>query len=336
MPVYNCESFITAAIDSMLNQTLTAFELIIIDDCSTDKTIEIISSYKDERVNLIQKKIKSGLVASLNIGINLSRGKYIARMDGDDISNLTRLEKQVNYFEQHSETDLCGTAYELIDTQKIVSFPIGHDDIKLSMLESCQLAHPTVMIKKSFVDNNNLRYLNEFECAEDYELWTRCVSLGKVNNMPDVLLSYRHHDNQFSITNKSNQDKNSAICRVNMLSQVWETASLNDLYTRELLFQNESFDNINKLNDVIGWMDQLVDLNIQKACFDAHKFKDYINIKKKRTIRRFYLNQTTYSPKVLYQFLRVYQNYKGCFSALEYFKLVLKCLAFWKPTFAVR
>lgn len=336
MPVYNCESYIVAAIDSILNQTLTAFELIIVDDCSTDKTIEIVSNYKDERINFIQKKIKSGLVASLNMGINLSRGKYIARMDGDDISHLTRLEKQVNYLDQHSKIDLCGTAYQLIDSQTIVSFPICHDDIKIGMLEYCPLAHPTVMLKKSFIDNNNLRYLNEFECAEDYELWTRCVSLGKINNMPDVLLSYRHHNNQFSITNKKNQDKNSAICRVNMLSLIWENASLNDQYTRELLFQNETFNNINKLNDVIGWMDELVRLNMEKACFDAHKFKDYIRIKKNSTIRRFYLNQTIYTPKVLYQFLKVYKNYKGCFSTLEYCKLALKCLVFWKLNFARR
>jgi glycosyltransferase involved in cell wall biosynthesis len=336
MPVYNCESFIVAAIDSMLNQTLTAFELIIVDDCSTDKTIELISSYKDDRINFIQKKIKSGLVASLNIGINLSRGKYIARMDGDDISHSTRLEKQVNYLNQFSEIDLCGTAYELIGSQNIVSFPICHDDIKIGMLEYCPLAHPTVMLKKSFVDDNTLRYLNEFECAEDYELWTRCVSLGKINNMPDVLLSYRHHNNQFSITNKSNQDKNSAICRVNMLNQIWERASLNDQYTRELLFQNETFNNINKLNEVTGWMDELVNLNIEKACFDAYKFKDYIKTKKKCTIRRFYLNQTIYTPKVLYQFLKGYKNYKGFFSTLEYFKLALKCLVFWKLNFAKR
>ena len=111
LPVYNSELYIKETIDRVLNQTFSDFELLIIDDCSTDKTVSIIKEYSDERICLIEKEKNSGLINSLNFGISLAKGEYIARMDGDDICLLERFAKQVAFLDKNPTIILCGTAY---------------------------------------------------------------------------------------------------------------------------------------------------------------------------------------------------------------------------------
>ena len=330
MPVYNCECFINEAIESILNQTFTDFELIVIDDCSTDGTFERIRAYNNERIILIGKQEKTGLVASLNAGIALAKGKYIARMDGDDISNVARLEKQIHFLNLHPEIMLCGTGYELTDTQKQVIYPSQHEDIKIALLDYCPLGHPTVMFRKSFLNREKLTYNKEFEGAEDYELWTRIVWLGKIANIPDVLLTYRSHPDQFSNINKYNQIRNSNLSRIKMLGKLWDPASETDWHTRQLLFQDEPIHSSGKLFDMIEWLDRLINLNKQTNHYSPLKFCNYISAKKKNTIRRFYLQQTNYNPKVLYNFISLHEHYGGCFNITEYLKFVMKCMLFWK------
>lgn len=330
MPVYNCGPFIVQAIDSILSQTFTNFELLIIDDCSTDNTVKHINGYQDNRIKLIQKETKTGLVASLNLGLELSLGKYVARMDGDDISYPNRLEKQIAYLNQYPDIMLCGTAYQLMDTDITIRHSTAHEDIKIDLLEFCPLGHPTVMFRRSFISNHNLRYRNEFLHVEDYELWTRCIWLGKIANIPDVLLSYRCHDDQVSSKEKNTQVQNTALCRVRMLSCLLENVSLNDECVRELLFQDEKITDIKSLMEITGWLDHLIQLNKEKDCFEPTRFKRYIFNKKRNTVRRFYFNQPAYFPSLFYQLLRSGRLYAGCFSNLEYVNLMIKCLIFWK------
>src|ERR1700761_7503420 len=120
MPVYNCRQFVAAAIESVLNQTYANFELIIIDDCSSDNTLGVISSYTDKRIRLISKKENKGLIDSLNLGIALSAGKYLARMDGDDICAANRFATQLNFMELNPDVTVCGTWYRDIATGEIV------------------------------------------------------------------------------------------------------------------------------------------------------------------------------------------------------------------------
>ena len=114
MPVYNCELYVQEAIDSILNQTFIDFELLIIDDCSTDKTVEIINNYADKRIKLTTKPHNTGLTNSLNYGLSIAQGQYIARMDGDDVSVLDRFEKQVKFLDTNPDIILCGTWYQLM------------------------------------------------------------------------------------------------------------------------------------------------------------------------------------------------------------------------------
>ena len=217
MPVYNCELYIKEAIESILNQTFSNFELIIIDDCSTDSTLAIIKSYTDPRICLIEKKQNTGYTNSLNTAILVAKGKYIARMDGDDISLPERFQKQYDFLEQNPETVICGTAIKIIDSLEVQRHPSDHHNLKVKLCFSSVFHHPTVMIKGSVLKKNF--YNKEFEPAEDYELWTRLAFLGKMSNLDDVLLHYRIHLGQTSSVRKNIQDQNIFKCQMIMLNK---------------------------------------------------------------------------------------------------------------------
>ncbi len=196
LPVYNCELYIKEAVDSVLNQTFSDFELIIIDDCSTDSTMTIVKSYKDSRIKLIEKEKNSGYTDSLNMAIKLAKGKYIARMDGDDICLPERFQIQVKFLEDNPEIILCGGAIQIIGTEEVLQHPSNYDEIKVKLCFGNSFYHPTIMAKKEILLENS--YDKNFEPAEDYDLWTRLVSLGELANLEEVLLLYRFHENQIS------------------------------------------------------------------------------------------------------------------------------------------
>lgn len=192
MPVYNGEKYLKEAIDSILSQTFKDFEFLIINDGSIDNTQKIIEKYDDNRIRLINQKNK-GLSEALNIGISLSKGEFIARMDADDISEKNRLSEQVAFMNSHKDVGICGSNVELIDDsgRKVghMMYPIEHEDIKAQMMFNCPLAHPTVIFRKSFLKLNNLKYHNIK--SEDYDLWERSVDLTKIVNINKYLLKYR-------------------------------------------------------------------------------------------------------------------------------------------------
>ena len=332
VPVYNTESFIAEAIESILNQTYSDFELIIIDDYSTDSTREIINKYTDPRINFVSKSTHTGLVSSLNLGIALSKGEFIARMDGDDVSCLTRFEKQVNFLKANPNIALCGTWFQLLSTQEIIKYPLEPENIKIALLDYCPFGHPTVMFRRDFITVNNIRYNEEYKSAEDYELWTRIVAIGKSVNIPEPLLSYRLHENQITIKDQYNQVKNSNLCRIKMMCYPLGDLSDLDIKTSSLLVQNEKINDIIKLSEVVDWLDRLYNLNKETCFYSTNEFKKYIKNKKSVIIRRFFLNTSSYNPLILYHFSQSKNNFQGYFTTNEYIKLVIKCLVFWKSS----
>lgn len=198
MSVYNGGIYLEEAIESILNQTYKDFEFIIINDGSTDESLEVIerNMKKDERIVLISRENK-GLISSLNEGISISKGEFIARMDADDICILSRFEEQLNFMEINN-LDLCGSWIQPFDDKKeIVTWKYlkDHRDIIFMSFFMTSFAHPSVMMKKNIF--NDLKYENE--TAEDYKLWTDIIRRGyKVGNIQKVLLKYRMHENQIT------------------------------------------------------------------------------------------------------------------------------------------
>jgi glycosyltransferase involved in cell wall biosynthesis len=214
MPVFNGERYLIEAMDSIISQTYKNFEFLIIDDGSTDNSVKIINEYDDSRIRLIHNTENIGLIETLNKGISLATGTYIARMDCDDISLPERLEKQVRYMEQHPDIGVCGTALKLIDQNVEWHFAMDHDFLKCKLLFTNNIAHPTVMIRKKVLEN--IKY-EKYEHAEDYHLWVTLSDKTKLANLPEVLLKYRQHPNQ--ISNKFYRKQQATASRI-MLKQI--------------------------------------------------------------------------------------------------------------------
>lgn len=193
MSVYNGEKYLRESIESILNQTFTDFEFIIIDDGSTDETKKIIASYQDSRIVFISRANK-GLVASLREGIQKARGKFIARQDDDDVSEKDRLKKMIETLEANPEIGLIGSARQNIDEAgnklDIITMPLSNADIRLYLCYHNPFCHGSIMFKKSdYVKVGG--YEEGFVPAEDYRLWTRLLEVTKGMNLPDVLYTYR-------------------------------------------------------------------------------------------------------------------------------------------------
>lgn len=203
MPVYNGEKYLTKAIDSILNQTFRDFELIVIEDGSTDSTSELLAAFKDKRIRVVCNKKNIGVTNSLNIGLRQAKGDYIARCDADEINHPKRFERQVNFLNHHSDVVLVGSSVILINQDNMVigkvDFPQTHEEICRKIIVRNSIAHPTVMFRKKTIEQVGF-YRSIFNGAEDYDLWFRMLHKGKVQNLPEYLVKRRIHDNV--VTNK--------------------------------------------------------------------------------------------------------------------------------------
>ena len=203
MSVYNGARYLREAIDSILAQTFTDHEFIIVDDGSTDSTWEILTGYDDPRIRLVRNKDNIGLVRSLNRGLELARGEYVARMDADDASHPTRFEKQIEYLEAHPDIGVLGTQMQQIDEtgRSLAPFqpPLSHGMIAWKTLFECSIAHATVMMRRALLAEVG-GYDPSFTHMEDAELWSRLIHVTRFANLPEPLYFRRWHAN--SICNR--------------------------------------------------------------------------------------------------------------------------------------
>ncbi len=195
LPVYNGEKYLREAIDSILNQTYRDFEFLIINDGSTDKSVEIIQKYNDSRIKLIHNKENMGLIYTLNKGLDLANGQYIARMDADDISLPNRLKLQVDFMENHSNVGmLSGNVISIDSNSKVISQKWWVDNnlpIEWLLIWENPIAHPSVMLRCKTLLGNKLIYNENKRHAEDYDLWCNMALSTNIERLEDVVLMYR-------------------------------------------------------------------------------------------------------------------------------------------------
>lgn len=220
MPVFNGEQYLGEAIASMLGQTFPDFELIIINDGSTDGTENIILSFEDPRIRYVKNEQNIKLIATLNRGLALCTGKYIARMDADDIALPHRLQTQFNFMEQNPAVGLCGSWIETLGAEqdRTVGFRTTHGEIFLEMLLSNHFNHPTAFIRREVLVRDQIEYPN-FLHAEDYAMWLSIASVSRIHILPEVLLRYRLHGNSVCNLNNDFQVKQSAAIRQHFFQQ---------------------------------------------------------------------------------------------------------------------
>lgn len=209
--VYNGEKYLREAIDSILNQTFKDFEFLIINDGSTDSSRDIILSYDDPRIRLVDNGKNIGLTRSLNKGLRLAKGEYITRMDTDDISTPDRLGKQVAYMDTHPEKALLGGQAIAINSEgdKITRWhhPIEPGLLRWSLLFGNQFIHSAIILRSALLRAHRLSYDKAFPYAEDYDLWQKISQFSSVANLADVVIYRREHSRSISALNSQRQEK---------------------------------------------------------------------------------------------------------------------------------
>lgn len=313
MPVYNGEKWLNVAVRSILAQTYTNFELLILLEYgSSVESKKIVYGYKDKRIRIIENKKKIGLAASLNKGINEAKGKYIARMDADDISIRNRLEEQIVYLEKHPDIAICGTAvwwHRIMIRRK----PANAEAVRFASFNENVFAHPTVMWRKKLFLQKNLFYQEGVE-AEDFELWTRVLDYYKGVNISKPLLIYRSSEESKSFVNKNiievENDK--------ILKPYWARNGMryypeNKCY-RNLKFQNEKL-----------WQQEwrLIELTNKTKDFRGKK-----HLVKKRFFD-FYTLETLQINRMVNRYFELFQN---LYVWPKWTKIQLFCYAVFRVT----
>ena len=211
MPVYNSERYLSVSVQSILNQTWSDFEFIIVDDCSTDNTAHILNAFanQDRRIHLLRNSTNLGVTRSLNIGFDQAQGEYIARMDADDVAAPTRIEKQLIFLEQDRDVGIVGGGCNIVDSEGgyISDWmkPAGDLAIRWEMLLDNPFIHPTVMLRRKVLDDHRLRFNEALLVSQDYDFWTRILQFTKGANLSEPVLSYRVHRDQISRGNRDRQ-----------------------------------------------------------------------------------------------------------------------------------
>jgi glycosyltransferase involved in cell wall biosynthesis len=263
MSVYNSAAYLAEAIESILHQTYSNFEFIIINDGSNDESLSIIKSYTDNRILSIDNDGNKGLIYSLNKGIDLAKGQYIARMDADDISLPTRLQKQVDFLEANSAIGVCSSNYIQFNGQleKHYFAYDRHEEILVHLLFNSSLIHPSLMIRKSCLAQLDKLFDSNFQHAEDYELWSRLIFKCRFANVPDTLIKYRLHKNQVTQLYKSIQMNAANATRKALLLRCGFQFSDDAFAVHCLLGNSQLITSIQQLNLLLEWFHALIEQN---------------------------------------------------------------------------
>lgn len=246
IPTRNSEKYLKEALDSILGQTFTDFELLIVDDNSTDGTLEIIRGYEDSRITVLKGPGK-GLAAALNFAYRQARGEFIARMDADDIADVTRLGKQVAFLDEHLDVGVCGTKFQ----QFMDGDAIHHhmENVRyVDMLMGCYIGHPTAMLRRQLFAENNLFYDESMRFSEDYDLWTRAIRVTKLGNVQEILLRYRRHNDSVSIAHVDEMHRLDVGVKIRMIGYLVGDLSSADIEQITTMLRGESINEAARLD----------------------------------------------------------------------------------------
>lgn len=290
MSNYNTpEEYLREAIESILNQTYSDFEFIIVDDCSTDNSLEIIKSYKDSRISVIKNKVNMGITKSLNRALAVSKGEFVARMDADDICLPERFEKQVEYLKQNREVIVCGTWVELFGngadaynekySRKILP---EKETLQINLLfgNHMNIIHPTAMFNHKLLKDNNIVYNENYIYAQDYRMWVDCSQKGELKNIPEILFKYRIHNKAVSSDKKSVQTE----CAKNIMAEqlAWLGLELPEDWEKVhlgLLTGRKTYD-----LRYLEWIKTIIKANKKHKVFNHKKLKNILWAKWTETV----------------------------------------------------
>ena len=325
MPVYNCELYVKEAVSSILNQTFADFELLIIDDCSTDATFQICKSLTDNRIVLIKKDKNSGYTNSLNYGISIAKGQYIARMDGDDISLPERFAKQVAFLDSNPDVAVCGTCYAEIGDRIPIFLTQNDDKIRIEFLTANCIVHPSVMMRSSIFRIFSITYDITMEPAEDYDLWVRIIAYGKIHNLQEVLFNYRVHNNQTSNLNSVSQFEKAEIIRSKMLGYFGVEINKEEKSLYYKFSNSKSILDFNELELVLSLKAKLLHSN-NRFFFDSSLLKKYLDELESEALRNYFIRSKHFSFKTIIEYFSIRKKLQYQFTTIEVVKLIVKSI----------
>lgn len=276
MAVHNePENYLRQSFASMFHQTYTQMELIVVDDASDENCQKVLRDLCENRENVrvVRNDTNQGLTKSLNRGIELANGEFIARMDADDISVYNRIEKQVYYLNVHPDVDIVGTGVVSFGTENVFmspAFGFNNDDAQCNLFFSSTLCHPSVMFRKEFIDRNNLRYDENVKKGQDYDLWERASVFGEMTVLGDVLLFYRTHPAQITNTNRTDQETSADIVRKRRLYRIGIEVTDEEYKCHQLLASG--VDKKVNVRDVEAWVKKVLEHNEHRHLVDERCF----------------------------------------------------------------
>jgi len=278
MPVYNGKKYLREAIESILEQTFADFRFLIINDGSTDNSEEIIKGYKDSRIRFLKNEKNLGLISTLNIGLKEANGKYIARMDQDDISFPNRLKLQYQFMESNPEIGISGTWIKKFGIKKsfIGKYYTTHDDLAAYLLFGCPFAHPTVIMRNEVMKKNGLFYDLNYQNAEDIALWSQSVAFTKLANLPKVLLYYRTHPNTISRKYTLEQYNAANKVKLDLLKNInlFPTDEELKIHSSFVDFDNDKKEFLNKTE---VWLIKIIGANKKSGVFNNKSLNKIIS-----------------------------------------------------------
>lgn len=321
MPVFNGEPFLRETIDSVLSQTFYDFILLIINDGSTDNTRDIVLSYQDDRIRLVDNEHNMGLVDTLNKGIGLTETEYLARLDADDLWEETKLEKQISLLDSRPDVGLCGTSihkFGLINGDMI--FPINNDGLKVGFLFYCMMSHPSVVYRMSMLRKTGLLYKKEAFPAEDYKMWIDILQVSQIYNIPEPLVMYRQHENQICQEKKEVQRTKTEEVQTELFLRFFPDATTSDLDFYLHSYLDAKIESSNDYKQSTLWINRVLNANKRSQYANPHLLKGSLykflnaNYKKylyhKYFISRSFKNYLRYICSLEWRFLPIKQQLK--------------------------
>ena len=303
MATYNTEiPMLREAVESILNQTFQDFEFLIVDDCSTNDSGAYLHSIRDHRVRVIWNAENMGVTKSLNVGIRQAKGKYIARMDADDIALSERFEKEFAFMEAHPDVVVCGSKtillkdgqeFPLVETNE----PKDMEEYRAKMLfMNPGPSHPTAMIRHETLLAHHLLYDENLRYAQDYGLWETLSHYGKIETLKEVLLRRRMHEKQVTSARRSVQIQCDKMTQKKILS-----ALLGDVTDAEVDFHYRHgtgyYPDAVISPEAAAWFDRLIQANKSRRIYDQRKLEKRICILKKNLIRQTFTSSMSASER---------------------------------------
>lgn len=321
--VCNGERWISKALESIVCQTLSDYECIIIDDGSIDGTLQVVASFADDRIRLIKNSTNLGLAASLNCAMRLARGCYLVRMDADDICLPSRFERQVAFMETNQHISASGCWVETIGScSEIWHYPVGHEAICCELLFGPPLAHPSMILRRESFQAADLWYDTSFRFAQDYDLWERASKQLQFANQPEILLQYRIHDDHERIKEDDEERFHFAdLIRERQLKALRISFDEQELSLHSQVSRYQALHSVERLAAVGKWLAKLREANEIAGVYEKVAFRRMLA----RRWATICLGATSLGFPVWMTFRRYVTGEDDCMMWRERIVFLLKC-----------